>query len=224
MVMPNAILIQATKGTHHVFDRKRRDHHRFIDHLVKSPLPGASVNQLQAFLFHQERAGMVNAKVLRKLAKVFKVVVEFAATSQLVDKALLKVPRRAKIREVFEHGRQHMRIVAPFFKLEHGHARGRHTVVYRQNAHQSRFARHVRFYRFFGLVILEVSNIKPMQPEQQKWVSRRHFGQLQAHANHVTARQGILAVAIHVHLVKAFEQRKPAFRQKQFYRGVEGAV
>ena len=182
------------------------------------------MNQLQAFLFHQERAGMVNAKVLRKLAKVFKVVVEFAAASQFINKALLKVPRRAKIREVLEHGRQHMRIVAPFLELKHGHARGCHPVVHRQNAHQCRFARHVRFYRFFGLIILEISNIKPMQSKQQKRVGRRHFGQFQEHANHVTARQSVLAVAIHVHLVKAFEQRKPAFRQKQFYRGVEGAV
>ena len=221
--MPNAILIQAAKGSHHVFDRKPRGDNVLFDHLVKSPLPGAGMNQLQPFMFHQERACMVNAKVLRKLAKVFKVVVEFAAARKFVDKALLEIPRRTKIREIGEHGRQHMRIVAPFFELEHGHARSCTAVVHRQNAHQGRFPRNVRFH-LFRFIILEGGQIQAMQSKQQERVGRRHFGKFQEHANHVAARQRILAVAIHVHLVVGFKKRKPAFRKNQFNGLVDRAV
>ena len=169
MVVPHAILIQSAKGPHHVFDRKARRHFTFVFELIKSPLPPAPMHNLQAFLFHQEGMGVVNAKVLGKLFKLFKVVVKSAAAFQFVYKTFLEVPRRAKLREIRKHRRQNMGIVPPFPKLEHRDTRRRHTVVHRQNPHQRRFARHIRFNRF-RLVIFQVGNVQSVNLEKHKGV------------------------------------------------------
>lgn len=173
------------------------------------------MHKLQAFLFHQEGVRVVNAKILGELLKLFKMVVKGAAAFQLVYKALLEIPRRAKIREIRKHRGQYMRIVPPLRKLKHRNARRRHTVIHRQNPHQRRFARHIRFNRL-RLVILEVSNIQPVQLKQHKRVGRHHLGKFQKHRNHVAARQRILAVAVHVHAIARFKKHKPAFSDNQF--------
>ena len=78
MIVPHAILVQATKRPHHIFNGKPRRHFAFVFELIESPLPAACMHQLQALLFHQKSMGVVNTKILRELFELFKMVVKGA--------------------------------------------------------------------------------------------------------------------------------------------------
>ena len=238
-------LVEAAEGAHHARDvEPALDDVPVFARLLEIPAPAVFMEQAQALFFHQECLRVVCPEMLGEHVEVLVVQEELAAALELVGVALAEVARSAERREVLQHGRQYARIVLPLVVVEYGQALRRcardvlrgiceqasasifgeveavvdllleNLVLDSRCPHEALLVGRVEV-GLDGGAVLVVGEVEPVELEQERRVGACHFGNLEEGRGDVLARDGIAAVAAHLHVIAAVEQVDAALCEQE---------